>query len=152
MVVDSSLVVDYSRVYDETVLGVRVINWGNVILWLIILGVALGGGVFVYWNERRLRGLPFSPVKRPESKLRDSGAPVVEAPIVDGYASEVTSLLPLIARLNPQGLHALKKILADPEQANELLHSFSHLDPELVRRLRALDRDSRALLIAVAGD
>ena len=152
MVVDSSQVVDYSQVYDETVLGKRNINWGNVILWLIILGVAIGGGVFVYWNERRLRGLPFSPVKRREPQYKGSGGLVIETPVVEGYASEVTSLLPLITRLNPQGLHALKKILADPEQANEMLHSISHLDPELIRRLRALDRDSRALLIAVAGD
>ena len=41
----------------ETVLGEHPINWGNVILVVMILGLLFGGGAFVYWNERRLRGL-----------------------------------------------------------------------------------------------
>jgi hypothetical protein len=147
IVVNPSDVVDYSQRYDETVLGQRTINWGNVILWVIILGVAVGGGFFVYWNERRLRGQPMIPAKSRQAEAKSR-----EAPSVEGYSSEITSLLPMIARLNPQGLHALKKILAEPDQANEILHSLSHLDPELVRKLRALDRDTRALLMAMAGD
>jgi hypothetical protein len=147
MVVESSEVVDYSQIYDESVSGMMTINWGNLILWLIILVVAIGGGIFVYWNERRLRGLPMLPQKRE----KPAGG-MIEAPQVEGYSAEVAGLLPLIAQLNPVGLHALRKILENPEQANEMLHSLSHLDPELVQRLRALDRDSRALLMAVAGD
>jgi hypothetical protein len=147
MVVESSDVVDYSQVYDETVLGKMTLNWGNLILWLIILGVVVGGGIFVYWNERKLRGLPLMPGQT--GKTEDL---IVEVPQVEGYSCEVTSLLPLIAQLNPVGLHALKRILENPDQANEMLHSLSQLDPQLVQRLRALDRDSRALLMAVAGD
>jgi hypothetical protein len=74
-----------------------------------------------------------------------------QIPVVEGYSSEVTELLPLMARLNPVGLHALKRILANPEQANEMLHALSHLDPELVKRVQALDKDSRAMLLAMAG-
>ncbi len=72
-------------------------------------------------------------------------------PMVEGYSREVSELLPQIARLNPVGLHALKHILEKPEQANEMLHALSHLDPELVRRVQALDKDARAMLMAMAG-
>ena len=37
----------------ETVLGEHSINWGNVIVVVMILGLVFGGGAFVYWNERR---------------------------------------------------------------------------------------------------
>lgn len=138
--------IDYVQQYQQTVLGEHPINWGNVIVVLMILGLLFGGGTFVYWNERRLRGLKgFFPTRAPT-------APTAMAILhVEGYTSEVTALLPLINQLNPVGLHALKRILANPEQANELLHALSHLDPELVKRVQALDKDSRALLMGLAG-
>ena len=71
--------------------------------------------------------------------------------MVEGYPKEVTELLPMLAKLNPVGLHALKRILADPEQGNELLQALAHLDLELVKRVQSLDPDSRALLMALAG-
>jgi len=64
----------------------------------------------------------------------------------------VTALLPQIAKLSPVGLHALKRLLENPEQANEMLHSLSRLDPELIRRIRTLDEGSRAMLLALSGD
>lgn len=137
--------IDYVQQYNETVMGEYSINWGNVIVVVLILGILFGGGAFVYWNERRRKGLkgffPQKAVKPIEGVV----------PVVEGYTSEVTELLPLIARLNPVGLHALKRLLADPDQANEMLHALSHLDPELVRRIQALDKDTRALLMAMAG-
>jgi hypothetical protein len=138
--------IDYVQQYQQTVLGERLINWGNVILVVFILVLIFGGGAFIYWNERRRRGL------KGFFTLKSAGLPAVsEVPVVEGYSSDVTELLPLIARLNPVGLHALKRILANPEQANEMLHALSHLDPELVKRVQALDSDSRALLLALAG-
>jgi hypothetical protein len=138
--------IDYVQQYQQTVLGMRTINWGNVILVLIILAFVFGGGAFIYWNERRRRGLKgFFTSSTPTPP--ETGT----VPVVEGYSSEVTSLLPQIAQLNPVGLHALKRILANPEQANEMLHALSHLDPELVKRVQALDKDSRALLLAMAG-
>lgn len=127
-------------------LGEHPINWGNVILVVIILALLLGGGAFVYWNERRRRGL------KGFFGSQSVHAPVEgQIPVVEGYSGEVTELLPLIAKLNPVGLHALKRILANPEQANEMLHALSHLDPELVKRVQSLDRDARALLMGLAG-
>jgi hypothetical protein len=140
--------IDYTKQYNETVLGERSINWGNVILVLMILAIVAGGGAFVYSNERRLRGLKgFFPRTLFPSKVGVSA----EAPVVEGYSTDVTDLLPMIARLNPVGLHALKRVLQEPEQANEMLHALAHLDPELVRRVQSLDKDARALLMALAG-
>ena len=138
--------IDYVQQYQQTVLGEHPINWGNVIVVLMILGLLFGGGAFVYWNERRRRGLKgfFSP------KAAHAPAEGI-APVVEGYSSEVTELLPFIAKLNPVGLHALKRILANPDQANEMLHALSQLDPELVKQVQALDKDSRQMLMAMAG-
>lgn len=143
----SADIIDYNQRYEETVLGKRVVNWGNVILWVLIAATALGGGAFVYFNERKLRGLPALPSVRPQ--------PAEEAPAaqvkVPGYPDEVSATLPLIARLNPVGLAALKRLLENPEEANELLLSLSRLDPQLVRRVRSMDRDTRALLLALSN-
>jgi hypothetical protein len=146
MVISQPGTIDYVQQYNQTVLGKVSINWGNVILAVIILGFLFGGGAFVYWNERRRRGLKGFFTSRAVKAPAKGGAPVIE-----GYSSEVSALLPLIARLNPVGLHALKRILENPGQANEMLHALSHLDPELVRRVQALDKDSRAMLMAMAG-
>jgi len=137
--------IDYVQQYQQTVLGEHPVNWGNVIVLVMILGVLAGGGVFVYWNERKRRGLKgfFSPRATPPKPG--------DIPVVEGYSSEVTKLLPLVAQLNPVGLHALKRILENPEQANDMLHALSHLDPELVKRVQALDKDSRSMLMALAG-
>ncbi|NJD59682.1 MAG: hypothetical protein FIA98_09820, partial [Anaerolineae bacterium] len=135
MVVSQPGTIDYVQQYQETVLGEYTINWGNVILVVLILVLLVGGGAFIYWNERRRKGLKgfFTP--------KASGTPEAGViPEVEGYTREVSELLPLIARLNPVGLHALKRILANPEQANEMLHALSHLDPELLRRVQALDK------------
>ena len=51
------------------------------------------------------------PSRAVQAQLRQRNIPVVE-----GYTSEVTELLPLIAKLNPVGLHALKRILANPSK------------------------------------
>jgi hypothetical protein len=146
IVVSQPGTVDYVQQYQQTVLGEHPINWGNVIVVLIILALVFGGGAFIYWNERRRRGLKgFIGAQAP--KVPDAGV----IPVVEGYSSEVTELLPQIAKLNPMGLHALKRILTNPEQANEMLHALSHLDPELVKRVQAMDKDARALLLAMAG-
>ena len=155
MVVDTSNVeglVDYNQVYNETVLGQRTINWGNWILVGLIAMVMLGGGSFVYANERKLRGLPagfpgFSKAQ-PQTAAMAGASPINPA----DYPQEIQAFLPQIAQLNPVGRHALQRLLKDPEQASELLHSLSRLDPELIQKLRGLNRESRALLLALSAE
>ena len=144
---DSGEIVNYNQQYAETVLGQRTINWGNVILVVLIVLVAVGGGAFVVYNERKRRGLPVLAAK--PTATSETAA---ELPSVEGYSPEVVALLPKISQLDPTGMHALKRLLNDPESASELLHSLSRLDPELVRRVRSLDQGTRALLLGMAGD
>lgn len=147
LVTGSGEILNYNQQYAETVLGQRTINWGNAILVVLIVLVAGGDGAFVYYNERKRRGLPLLAAKPVAAEAKD-----VELPQVEGYSPEVVALLPMIAQLNPVGLHALKRLLDDQENASELLHSLSRLDPELVRRVRSLDQGTRALLLGMAGD
>ena len=151
MVVDTSNVeglVDYNQVYNETVLGQRTINWGNWILVGLIAMVLVGGGGFVYANERKLRGLPAGLPAFARSQPQAVTQPINPA----DYPQEILAFLPHIAQLNPVGRHALERLLQDPDQASELLHSLSRLDPELVQKLRGLNRESRALLLALSAE
>jgi len=137
--------VDFNRRYDETVLGVREVNWGNVILGIMIAAVAVGGGGFVVWNERRLR-----PRTKPMAEKREeSVAPVLT---IEGISPEVSALIPQLEALNPLGRKALAKLLENPEEASDLLFRLSRLDPDLVRQVRGLDRDTRSMLLAMAGN
>ena len=147
LVVEGGDIVDYTQQYNATVLGKREINWGNIILIIMILGTLIGGGSYVFWNERRLRGVPTG---RKAKVVKEASAPVL--PQIQDIPPEVVALLPKIAELNPVGLRALQRLLENPEEASELLHSLSRLDPDLVRRIRNLDRESRALLMALSGD
>ncbi len=137
--------VDYNQQYNETVLGQRTINWGNIILAVSSVLLFAGGSVFVYTNERKLRGL---------SALPRAAAPAAAAERVNpaDYPQEVLAFLPQIARLNPIGRHALQRLLEDPDQAADLLVNLSRLDPELVQKMRGLNRESRALLLALSAE
>jgi hypothetical protein len=141
----SGEIVDYNQQYAETVLGQRTIHWGNVILVVLIVLVLVGGGIFVYYNERKRRGLPFMGVK-------PAAPEAAQLPQIEGYSPEVVALLPKIAQLDPRGQLALKRLLDNPEDASDLLHNLSRLDPELVRRVRSLDSGARLLLMGLSGD
>ena len=148
LVVASPNIIDYNQRYAETVLGQRSVNWGNLIVSVLIIMLGFGGGGFVFWNERRLR-----MAKQPEEASPQAARAVLPVALeIEGYPAEVTALLPKISKLNPVGLHALRRLLVNPEEASELLHSLSRLDPELVQRVRTLDRESKALLLALSGD
>ena len=96
-------VVDYVQRYDEIVLGHRPVNKGNIILIILIGFVALGGGGFVVYNEGWLT-VP------DEMSLPDT----------ESYPSEVIALLPEIEKLEKKGREALKQLLENPNDANEL--------------------------------
>jgi cytochrome c553 len=137
--------IDFNRRYEETVLGVQEVNWGNVILGLMIVVVVLGGGGFVFWNESRLR-----IAASPEGKKEDE-ATTTMAQTIGGVSPEISALIPQLEALNPLGRRALAKLLEDPGVASDLLFQLSRLDPDLIRQIRGLDRDTRAMLLAMVG-
>lgn len=146
--------IDYNRQYAETVEGRWSVNWGNVILSAMIVGLLVGGGAFAYFNERKLRGSPAQGARF--AGMGQSSETEAVRPAVDDQPStlppEVAELLPALAKLDPRGLRALKKLLADPEAASEMLYSFSRIDPQLVEAVRRLDQRELGLLMALAGE
>jgi hypothetical protein len=138
--------VDFNLRYEEEVLGKRSINWGNLILGIMIVGVAAGGGGFVFWNERRIRAA-LEPTVEVEEEVVPEHVLTIE-----GVSPDVSALIPQIEALNPLGRKALAKLLENPEAASDLLYRLSRLDPDLVRQVRGLDRDTRSLLLAMAGN
>jgi hypothetical protein len=133
--------VDYNAIYAETAGGPTPIG-GDAILGVLIAALVVGGGGYVFWNERRRRA-------------RLSGA--AEAAAVTSAAertpaAEPVSLADAIAALDPSGRRALEQILRDPQTASEMLRRLARLDPDLIRTLRALDGETRALLLALTSD
>jgi hypothetical protein len=144
VVVEDQDVIDYAQQYDQTVTGQRDVNVGDVIVGTLLAVVVLGGGAYGFFNERRLRS-------RGQARPRANRQAAAPRPL-DDYPADVLALVPYVAQLNPMGIHGLRRLLENPNEASELLHSLSRLDPELVKRIRSLDRDARSLLLALAGD
>ena len=142
MTVDDPNVVDYVTRYNENVLGIRIINWGNRILVGLIIVTLIGGGGFVLWNEQRLR----------RKQIPVSKAVVAEqANNYPNYSPQVVALLPRIAKLSPEAQSDLYQFLEHPAKAQVLLRGIVRLEPELVKQVRNLDKEAQALLLALAG-
>jgi hypothetical protein len=96
-------VVDYVQRYNLLVLGEHPVNVGNLIVGGLIGLVVLAGGAFVIHNE---------------------GWAGVDYEKVDQYPAELVALLPEVSRLSPQALKKLKQVLADPQQAEDILSNI----------------------------
>ncbi len=144
VVVENGPVIDYVQQYDETVAGKTPINWGNIIVAIMIMVIVIVGGAVVYLNERKLRGGSKAETVKAEGET--------ESIRLEDYPAEVIALLPKIKALNPVGRKALGKLLTNPDAASDLLLTLSRLDPDLIKRMKGLDREAQALLIALAGD
>lgn len=142
IVLDDPNTIDYVARYNETVLGIHPINWGNRILVGLITLVVVAGGGFVFWNEQRLRRATI-PVTAAITDEQTNNYPT--------YSPQVVALLPRIANLSAQAQADLYQFLENPAKAQILLRDLVRLEPELVKQIRTLDKESRALLLALAG-
>lgn len=145
-------VIDFNQQYAETVEGQVALNWGNVILGVLVAITAIGGGAFVYFNEKKLRKsqVPIPNLQSPISASQPESK--VESLAVAGLRPDVAELLPQLQKLDARALRALKKITADPDVASELLHTVSRIDPQLIEEVRRLDRRELSLLMALAEE
>ncbi|MGB4871642.1 MAG: hypothetical protein WBP47_16420, partial [Candidatus Promineifilaceae bacterium] len=94
------------------------------------------------WNERR-RQQPISPVS--ESVLAEQKSKYPD------YPPQVIALLPRLSQLSADAWQDLYQFLEDPTKAQALLHDLVRLQPDLVHQVRQLDRESQALLLALAS-
>jgi len=102
--VDDPNLVDYAQRYNEIVLGKKPVNWGNVILIVMIGMLAVGGGGFVIINEKLVK-VSFGDTKTVEGE----------------YPGDVVDMLPAIAGLKPQARKNLKNILDNPRKTEKIL-------------------------------
>lgn len=107
---DNRNLVDYVQRYNEDVLGQNSINWGNVILLVMIGAMVVGGGGLVMHNER-LVNISFRETK----------------PVSDEYPADVVDMLPEIAKLKPNARKSLRRLLSKPDATAEVLTSIDKL-------------------------
>jgi hypothetical protein len=135
--------IDYNALYAETVQGRRPISTGNLVLGVTVGGLVLAGGGFVVWNERRRRPKAM-PALEPEAQAPSASSPLV--------ADEAASVLAAIGSLEPPARRALQQLLRDPKSASDLLSRLAEIDPEVIRSVRNLKPETRALLLALTSD
>ena len=114
-VVPSSDMVDYSQRYDAVALGKQPVNVGNIILFVLLAAMVLGGGFFVLRREGWIN-ISFEDPKR--VALQEKQAK---------YPADVVELLPALGKLKPDSRRTLKTILDKPEAASDLLASIEKL-------------------------
>jgi hypothetical protein len=111
-VVPASDMVDYSQRYNETVLGQKPSNVGNIILIALLVVIVLVGGFFVLRREGWIN-ISFDDPKRVAVKEK--------------FPADVVEMLPGIGKLKPDSRRILKNILDKPDAAGELFASIDKL-------------------------
>jgi hypothetical protein len=101
--VPAANMVDYTRRYNESVLGQKPVNVGNVILIVMIAAMLVGGGYFVLRREHWIK-VSFEETKQIEGS----------------YPADVVDLVPALEKLNPGARKNLGQILSKPATAAEL--------------------------------
>lgn len=161
--------IDFNLLYAEA-LNESAINWGNVILALMTLGVA---GAFLVtawtwenWGEKVAGWIDRNVAPVPQAiaaaaQRGDSPAMMGQALASQDMAQlqallaqkpELQALLPRLMACTPETLAALQQILANPERGGEILSAVSKADMEVVATLRELGAKDRNLLLALVRD
>ncbi len=103
-------IVDYVTRYDQNALGQSPINWGNVILLVLIAAMVVGGGGLVITREGLVR------VSFKETK-----------PVTGEYPDDVVDLVPDLAQLKPGARKSLQRMLKKPGAAADFLDALDKL-------------------------
>jgi hypothetical protein len=152
----SGALVDYNRRYDVEVLGILDgSRTGNLVLAVSAFALALLGGGLAWRFEhigaalRKAAAVPeWKQVGETGVYTNTSIIPKSSTPTIPTKSLAVT--LPAEARqLDPSTQDALQKLLADPHHGEAILKALSHLDPTLIDSLQSLDKQDRALLLAI---
>jgi hypothetical protein len=136
-------IVDYTQ-------PTNAVNVGNVITALLLVVTVVGGGAFVYWNEKRLRKAQAATLQPLSVAAQSVGEEAVTA--IDQLPVEVIKLLPTLKQLDPRTLKALRIILADRRRGEELLQSLSVINFAVLDEMKRLDKKELSLLLALAAE
>lgn len=149
-------VIDYAAQYDVS--RAAPLSAGNLVVGALLVLTVLGGGAFIYWNEKRLQGTGAGVVdseRRPSRPLTVEGErqPIVTAAEAAGDLSpELAKLLPVLQSLDPRTLRALRIILSDRQRGEELLQSLSLINFTVLEEMKRLDKRELSLLLALASE
>jgi hypothetical protein len=108
--VNQADLVNYVQRYNQNVLGQNPTNWGNVILWVLIVGMVFGGGGLVISREGLVR-ISFKDNK----------------PVEGEYPADVVNMVPSISKLKPNARKSLSHLLEKPDAAADVLTSIDKL-------------------------
>jgi hypothetical protein len=127
------------------------VNMGNVITALLLIITVVGGGAFVYWNEKRLRKAKVAAMTVASGVMAQSGGEETIVSI-DQLSPDVIKLLPTLKQLDPRTLKALRIILSDRKRGEDLLQSLSVINFAVLDEMKRLDKKELSLLLALAGE
>jgi hypothetical protein len=146
-------IVDYVAQYPSS--GVAAITTGNLVVGVLLVATVLGGGAFIYGNEKRLGNFR---LRISERRLKTTPIPaqsevaVLTSQLPDGFSPELAQLLPMLRSLDPYTLRALKIILSDRKRGEELLQSLSLVNLAVLDEMKRLDKRELSLLLALAAE
>jgi hypothetical protein len=100
---DDPNLVDYAARYNQIALGQKPVNWGNVILIVMIVLLAVGGSLFVIYNEKLVK------VSFGETKA-----------VAAEYPADVVDMLPSLSRLKASTRQSIKKMLDNPAKTDKV--------------------------------
>ena len=100
---DDPNLVDYTARYNEIVLGQKSVNWGDVILVVMIVLLAVGGAMFVIYNEKLVK-----------VSFGDTKAATAE------YPADVVDMLPSLSKLKASTRQSIKKMLDNPTKTDKV--------------------------------
>ncbi len=138
-----SEIVDYAQ-------PTSTVNTGNVITALLLIVTVVGGGAFVYWNEKRLRKAKIARAQPAGAVAQSGGEAAITS--IEQLPPEVVKLLPTLKQLDPRTLKALRIILSDRKRGEELLQSLSVINYTVLDEMKRLDKKELSLLLALAGE
>jgi hypothetical protein len=121
---------------------------GNVIVALLLIVTVVGGGAFVYWNEKRLRKAKVATA----AGAADQSAGEEASTPIDQLPPEAVKLLPTLKQLDPRTLKALRIILSDRKRGEDLLQSLSVINFAVLDEMKRLDKKELSLLLALAAE
>lgn len=154
--------IDINQLYAERTSPALIKNWGNLILSLLIAGLAIAllavmwtwedwGLTVAGWFSRNIRPVTDAialadgePLPQPTQKA------LATAYQLDHLLSRKPALKEVwekVSRLDNELLHHLNQLLSDTENGPDLLKSAGRLDAKLVAGIKAMEEKDRILLL-----
>jgi hypothetical protein len=100
---DDPNLVDYAARYNQIVLGQKPVNWGNVILVVVIVLIGVGGSLFVIYNEKLVK-VSFGDTKTTGEE----------------FPADVVDMLPSLSKLKASTRQSMKKMLDNPKKTEKV--------------------------------